>query len=175
MYTEVELKYEVKDFGQIRENLEKCGGKLLVDESEEKNIVFDTPERTLKTFGKLLRLRNYQGKTILTVKEQGMVSTMKIRKEHETILSITIEAAEEMLKVLGYIPVFHYEKTREIWSMVGNVHICLDSLFFGKFIEIEAETELDVSNASRILGLNLDEGLNQSYRHLQKMRSHKTE
>ena len=94
---------------------------------------------------------------------------MKIRREHETLLSISIEEASEMLKALNYEPVYHYQKTREIWSLPDGVHVCLDSLYFGKFVEIEADTELKVSSAFKTLGLDISMGLRHSYKQLQKI------
>ena len=170
MFTEVELKYAVKDFTEVREKLLMIGAELICKATEEKNSVYDLPDGSLRRSGTLLRLREFGEEVILTVKEAGLPGAMKIRKEHETLLSFSIHSAEEMLRVLNYVPVFHYEKTREIWSQ-ENAHICLDSLYFGKFVEIEADTELKVRAASLILGLNPDEGLSQSYRKLQILSS----
>ncbi|MCD4708014.1 MAG: class IV adenylate cyclase [Candidatus Sabulitectum sp.] len=167
MFTEVELKYPVKDFREIRENLRRNGAMLICEPTEEKNTLYDLPDESLKHSGTLLRLREFGSEVILTVKEPGIPGAMKIRKEHETVLSISLRAAEEMLKALNYVPVFHYEKTREIWSQGEEIHICLDTLYFGKFVEIEADTQQKVSNASRVLGFNLREGLSKSYRQLQ--------
>ncbi|MCK5130924.1 MAG: class IV adenylate cyclase [Candidatus Sabulitectum sp.] len=171
MFTEVELKYPVKDFKEIKENLQHTGARLVCDATEEKNTLYDLPDGSLKHSDTLLRLREFGTEVILTVKEPKLAGTMKIRKEHETVLSISLHAAEEMLKALNYAPVFHYKKTREMWSFGEDINICLDCLFFGKFIEIEADTQLKVRNASRILGLNPNEGLCQSYRQLQVLSS----
>ncbi len=173
MFTEVELKYPVKDFSEIRNNLQKAGAELICKPEEEINIVYDLPDGSLKHSRTLLRLREFNSEIILTVKEPGLSGAMKIRKEHETILSVTFGQAEEMLQALNYVPVFHYDKIREIWSMGMGIHICLDSLYFGKFVEIEADTQLKVSNASRVLGLDPEKGTSKSYRSLQLLsRSH---
>lgn len=169
MFTEVELKYPVNDFSEIRGNLQQAGAELICEAAEEKNTVYDLPDESLKHSGTLLRLREFGTEVILTVKEPGIPGAMKIRNEHETVLFISLRAAEEMLRALNYVPVFSYEKTREIWSIAENVHICLDTLFFGKFVEIEADSQLKVSNVSRILGLDPSDGLSQSYRQLQKL------
>lgn len=169
MFTEVELKYPVNDFSEIRGNLRQAGAELICEAAEEKNTVYDFPDGSLKGNGTLLRLRNFNMEVILTVKESELPGSMKIRKEHETVISISFYAAETMLKALNYVPVFSYEKTREIWSIAENVHICLDTLFFGKFVEIEADSQLKVRNVSRILGLDPSDGLSQSYRQLQNL------
>ncbi|MCK5785962.1 MAG: class IV adenylate cyclase [Candidatus Sabulitectum sp.] len=167
MFTEVELKYPVKDFTEIRGNLLQAGAELYCEATAEKNTVFDLPDGSLKHSGTLLRLREFRGEVILTVKESGLPGAMKIRHEHETVLSIPIGEAKELLKALNYSPVFHYEKTREMWHLADKAHICLDTLFFGKFVEIEADSQLGVSNTSLILDLDPGKGLNLSYKKLQ--------
>lgn len=167
MFTEVELKYQVDGFAETRVKLKKSGAELICGGTEETNTVFDLSDGSLGSAGTLLRLRKFGTEVILTVKEPGVSGAMKIRKEHETVLSISFSAADEMLKALRYVPVFNYEKIREIWSMGDNVHICLDSLYFGNYVEIEADTQLKVSEASIILGLDPGNGLSQSYRKLQ--------
>ncbi len=169
MFTEVELKYEVNDFEEIREKLLLAGAGLLCDATEEQNTVYDLQNGSLKRTNTLLRLRKFGEEIILTVKEPVSSGAMKIRKEHETLLSISLEEAADMLQALNYKPVYRYEKTREMWSLGSGVHICLDSLYFGKFIEIEADTQLKVSSAFKILGLDISKGLRQSYKQLQKI------
>ena len=167
MYTEVELKYPVKSFLKIREYLRQAGAELVCEATDERNTVYDHPDGSLKDSGVLLRLRKFGSEVILTVKEPGHPGAMKIRKEHETVLSTSFSEADTMLMALRYAPVFQYEKTREIWSLGEDVHICLDSLFFGKYVEIESDSESKVSMASQILGLNPRNGLSKSYRYLQ--------
>ena len=173
MFTEVELKYPVKDFTEIREKLRQSGAELYCEAAAEKNTVYDLPDGSLRHSGTLLRLREFRDAVILTVKEPGPPGAMKIRLEHEAVLSIHLDEAKEMLKALNYSPAFHYEKTREMWHLAEKTHICLDTLFFGKFVEIEADSQLMVSNVSRILGLDPQKGLNLSYRKLQLLHESK--
>ncbi len=171
MFTEVELKYQVSDFKAVRKTLRQIGADRLCRATDEKNIVYDMPDGSLKNSGRLLRLREFGDDVILTVKEPGLAGPMKIRREHETFLSISLSAADELLKALGYIQVFLYEKTREIWVLNEKVHICLDTLYFGKFVEIEAGSMNEVSETCKALGFIPTRGLKQSYRQLQLMRS----
>ena len=171
MFTEVELKYEVNDFEEIREKLLLAGAGLICDATEEHNAVFDLQNGSLKRANTLLRLRKFGEEVILTVKEPVSSGEMKIRREHEALLSISLKEASEMLKALGYKPVYHYEKTREIWSLPHGVHVCLDSLYFGKFVEIEADTQAKVTSTFKTLGLDISKGLRQSYTQLQKISS----
>jgi predicted adenylyl cyclase CyaB len=167
MFTEVELKFQVKDFVQVRENLLLAGALQVSEAGHEENTVYDLADGSLASSGCLLRVRAFGGEVFLTVKEPGIPGNMKIRREHESTLSISMKAADEMLSALGYSPVYHYSKIREIWAMGGHVHICLDTLHFGKFVEIEADTTLKVSETAICLGFLPEEGLNRSYRQLE--------
>ena len=171
MFTEVELKYQVSDFTAVKSNLLQIGADRLCSPTDEKNFVYDMPDGSLGASGKLLRLRRFGDDVILTVKEPGPKGPMKIRREHETLLSLSFSEADELLKALGYVQVFHYEKTREIWALNEIAHICLDTLYFGKFVEIEAGSMDRVSEACKVLGFIPTRGLRQSYRQLQLMRS----
>ncbi|GEM_PF-1800830 len=169
MFTEVELKYQVSDFAEIKKKLRSTGAELVSKPSQEENAVLDLPDGSLGNSNVLLRLRQYRNEVILTVKKPGASSSMKIRKEYETVLSTSFKSAMELFDALGYRQVFHYSKTREIWSMGENIHICLDTLFFGKYVEVEADSMSSVSSTSELLGLDLHKGLSSSYRKLQHM------
>lgn len=167
MFTEVELKFKVRDFTQVRNYLLSAGAEQRYPETGEENTVYDLPNGSLKSSGVLLRLRNFGGKVFLTVKEPGIPGPMKIRREHEAILSVPMKAADEMLSALGYSSVYAYEKKREIWSMDRGIHICLDSLHFGMFVEIEGDTTEKVLETAVCLGFRPEDGLCQSYRQLE--------
>lgn len=167
MITEVELKYQVTTFDEVKEKLLELGGKSVIASQHERNIVFDSPDHRLKSQGKLLRLREYGNKVLLTVKVALPSERMKERLEHESSLSISFDEAVEMLNVLNYREAFKYEKEREIWIVNNSIHICFDSLFFGNFIEIEGNTVDEVESISLALGFNPEKGIKTSYKTLQ--------
>jgi adenylate cyclase class 2 len=167
VFTEIELKYRVKEFDSVRKKLRDAGAELIREAAEERNTVLDLPDGSLRRGGTLLRIREFGKEVILTVKEPGVHSSMKTRIEHEAVLSVSFHEAAELFTALGYREVFHYEKTREIWSAGGHIHVCLDTLFFGLFVEIEADTQLKVRNTALILGFNPERGSAGSYRDLQ--------
>ena len=165
MATEVELKFPVDGFREITARLaELCC--VTGEATPEENIVFDTPNRHLGKRNILLRLRLTAGLTILTVKGPLRDSAMKVRSEVETRLSCSIDDARQILETLGYEVVASYEKTRQV-SRLGNVAVCLDELWFGSFIELEASTEEDLADAAMKLGFDLSRGLSQSYLNLE--------
>ena len=168
MQSEVELKFRVTDFEEVRIRLRNTGAANIRGETPEVNTIFDSEARSLAGKGTLLRLRQYGDETILTVKEPRQPGSMKIRIEHETQLSISMNEAFDLLGALGYTPVYRYEKTREIWSLSGGVKVCLDRLHFGAFIEIEADCEEKVRNTAELLGFRVSEGLSESYSSLEK-------
>lgn len=168
MKAEVELKYAVTNLTEFAEKLQVLGAILIQPAAAEENTVYDTTERSLKKSGRLLRLRSCSGRIILTVKEPCLSSTMKHRTEHEADLSADFNQADDLLKALGYVPVYRYSKTREEWTCDG-VHVCLDSLSYGFFVEVEGETPEDVVKMSQLLGFNPDNGLRESYRDLERL------
>jgi predicted adenylyl cyclase CyaB len=167
MNSEVEIKYQVSSFPDIRERLRKDGARLLIPETAEINSVFDLPDGRLIAEGRLLRLREFHGSVLLTVKETCLPGPVKQRKEHQSGLSVSFEEAEEMLHSLGYIPVYSYEKKREIWEYENEVHVCLDTLHFGCFVEIEADTAKKVFDTGESLGFDPRYGIVESYRQLE--------
>jgi len=169
VFTEVELKYQVSDFVQVRDKLRSAGAELVSEPSHEENAVLDLPDSSLRNSNVLLRLREFRNEVILTVKKPGPSGPMKIRKEYETVLSTSFNGAMELFAALGYRQVFHYSKTREIWALDSSIHICLDTLFFGRYVEVEANSMSRVSRASKLLGLDPRNGLSSSYRKLQLM------
>ena len=168
MKAEVELKYAVTDLTSFVNKLEALGALLIQSSAAEENTVYDTVKRTLKESGRLLRLRSYAGRVILTVKEPCIKSTMKHRTEHETDLSTDLPGADALLKAVGYIPVYTYSKIREEW-VLGECHICLDSLYFGSFVEVEGESPEAVLKVSELLELDPRSGLKESYRDLERL------
>ena len=166
MITEVELKYEVTAFTLIRNKLLDLGGQVVHSEEHERNIVFDSLDGSLKAEGKLLRLRKYGDKVLLTVKKPFPSEMMKIRLEHESSLTMSFKEAVQMINALNFKEVFLYEKTREIWQL-DSIHICLDTLFFGNFVEIEGNTVEEVERISLALGFDIKRGIKSSYRTLQ--------
>lgn len=167
MHSEVEIKYKVSSFSDVRERLREDGALLLIPETGEVNSVYDLSDGSLLAEGRLLRLREYQGSVLLTVKETCLPGPVKQRKEHQSGLSVSFREAEEMLQALGYFPVYSYEKRREIWRYENNVHVCLDTLYFGCFVEIEADTVKKVLDTGESLGFDRRDGIAESYHQLE--------
>ena len=162
MALETEIKFCVQDFEALRKSLTAHGAEL-VSRCFESNAVYDDPGRSLKARGILLRLRS-DGRDLLTLKRPPDTpagsTNFKHQEEFET--GVTDPAAvRAMLDALGYAPAFAYEKLRETWSM-GAVLVCLDTLPFGKFVEMEGE-ESALRAAAETLGLDIAQGSAETY------------
>ncbi|CCO24507.1 class IV adenylate cyclase [Maridesulfovibrio hydrothermalis] len=142
MAFEIELKFLDADHESARSIMKERGGEFL-SRHYERNVVLDDPGRTLYKRSALLRVRQAD-KITMTVKRipaDIIEGKAKVYVEHETEVS-DFDETVSALQVLGYAPVFQYEKIREEWKF-ADCHICLDHLPFGLFIEIEgAEDEI---------------------------------
>jgi len=158
---EIEVKFLApKDPAVLRDRLAAIGavsqGRVF-----ESNAVFDDTHRTLASRGQLLRLRQDRERR-LTFKSPvpGADQGYKIRREIELDIS-DIEAMAAVLRALGFDRVLIYEKWRETFE-VGKAHICLDTMPFGDFVEIEADQEAIAGLAGQ-LGLNWPDRIVRNY------------
>jgi len=151
MPLEIEIKYLNVDHNALRLRLQDLGAQYL-GRGFEANVVYDDPARSLKASGTLLRLREKNSRFILTLKRaaQTQSSTAKIYEESETEIT-NAPALREILAGLGYQPALRYEKMREKWSLNG-CEICLDTLPFGLFAEIEGD-EAGIAACAKALEL----------------------
>ena len=151
MALEIEIKFLNIDHDELRKRLAAFGAQR-IGSGFESNIVYDDAARSLKTRGTLLRLREQNSRFILTLKNAAMVtpSLAKIYEESETEV-LNAPAMREILAGLGYMPVLRYEKVREKWMYLG-CEVCLDTLPFGLFAEIEGN-EQDIMACAKALGL----------------------
>ncbi|KUG28451.1 adenylate cyclase [hydrocarbon metagenome] len=167
MPLEIERKYPVPGFSALRQAL-MTAGATPEPVVFEQNIVFDapspnaTPDATpdagpqvdpvapglLRAAGILLRLRrNSPGGQaalagVVTVKlpAPGQAPAgYKVRREIETRVE-DFSAMQSILHALGYREALRYEKVRQTWRL-GDLHVCLDRLPFGRFAELEGDPE----------------------------------
>ncbi len=162
MGLECELKYLDVDLNNMSHKLGQVGGECL-GRYFESNLVFDRPDRSLKQAGILLRLREKQGKTVLTVKrppDEPVPSALKVFEEIETGVT-DFDAMKTVLETIGFPVAFSYEKIREKWKFM-QCTICLDQLPFGDYVEIEG-TEETVPFCAESLGLNSEDTTKLTY------------
>ena len=148
---EVEVKYRLIDTGAIRKRLAVAGAEDF-GRSFETNVRYDNADGTITQEGCLLRLRKDE-KIRLTHKvphaDTGKEG-FKIHRELEVEVS-DFDTMNGILQALGFKGVQTYEKWRETFHLKG-CEICLDTLPFGEFIEIEGEKAC-IDEVAKSLGL----------------------
>ncbi len=139
---EIELKFPVPSLQALEARLTELGFHLDTPRTFEANTLYDTPERTLRLRGELLRLREFGPRHILTHKRhperEDVGGRYKVRIETETDLSDG-NAMAEVFKRLGYEPTFRYEKWRREYAhpAASAGHVVLDETPIGIFAELE--------------------------------------
>jgi adenylate cyclase, class 2 len=163
---EMELKFRVDDLSRVADRLRELGVEP-GEEADETNLLLDLCGGPLRKADTLFRLRNVGNGVLLTVKKPIPSTSLKVRLEKETLLSCTLDEALELFSLLGYGVVCTYEKKRR-QCRLGEAAVCLDELWFGSFVEVEATSEDAVMDAVGKLGLDPGEGIRFSYAHLQR-------
>jgi adenylate cyclase class 2 len=136
---EVEVKAKVSSFEEIKSKLQDLGcsfSELMIQEDRiylPNGIEF--PDKTEGTL--FARIRNSNGKYILTVKKQ--LETEFECMEHELVID-SPEQANEILKLLDFHEVLFVSKKR-IKCKYSDMEICLDDIDgLGTFVEVEKMT-----------------------------------
>jgi len=135
--TETEIKLAVPTIAAARRLLRLTGFKVSRRRVFENNIIFDTPQLTLRNSSRLLRLRQAGRVTSVTYKGPPTVSRHKSREE----LELTASSAATMNVIfdrLGFREVFRYEKYRtEYRQERGRGMATLDETPVGLYLELE--------------------------------------
>ena len=126
------------------------------------NVIFDTPEYSLRGQGKLIRLRDVGGHTLLTYKGPPQPGKHKSREELETPIEDS-PLFEKILSRLGYDPTFRYEKYRTEYEKTGERGVVTwDETPIGHFLEIEGAPSW-IDRTAKALGFSLRDYITKSY------------
>jgi len=147
-YLETEVKFYLPNIDPVRTRMIDLGA-VYKDRIFETNIRFEDPEKSLIKKKSLLRLRKDK-KITLTYKSEPPFkdNQFKILQEFEVEVS-DFYAMEHILKSLGFQEEQIYEKWRETY-ILDDTHLCLDTMPYGDFIEIEGNKESIQKLASQI-------------------------
>lgn len=136
---EIEVKFRVTDAAALARRLATLGFEQVTPRTFERNVLFDTSERSLRAQQSILRVRQYGQRWVVTHKclppDHDPAAPHKHRVETET----AVEDGEAMMSIfeqLGYKPVFTYEKWRTEYAEAGG-HCVLDETPIGIFAELE--------------------------------------
>ena len=169
---EIEVKIRIDDIKNLGEKILGLGAKLEKERFYEENTLYDFPSKTLYKKRQALRLRRMNKKSFLTFKGPPQKSRkFKIREEHESEVK-NEKQLRKILKSLGFIPVFNYEKYRTVYRK-KSLKISLDEMSIGNFIELEGERE-EIVKFANALGVSKKEFIKLDYIQLIKKESEKT-
>jgi adenylate cyclase class 2 len=160
---EIEIKFYIHDIDSTRARIRSLGAETKGG-GFETNIRFDDEALGLTQAKKLLRLRQ-DSRCRLTLKappnDPGDAdSEFKIFKE----LEVEVNNPQTMIAILeelGFYPRQVYEKQRETY-LFNRTELCLDTLPYGHFLEIEGGKD-DIRKAAEAIGLNWKKRITANY------------
>jgi adenylate cyclase class 2 len=157
MPVEIEAKMKVNDLAAVRERLQAAGATQ-VGEYLERNVFFDTEDRSLLAADEGLRLRlsheTRSGKRVNVMTFKGPRHHGQLKSRDETEVTVgDFDAAASLLECLGFTRVLSFEKRRQSWSL-GGCKVELDELpHLGPFVEIEGPKDEAVMKVRESLQL----------------------
>lgn len=161
---ETEVKFRVADGQTLERELSALGFRQITPRTFEKNVLFDTPERTLRAQQSILRIRQYGERWVVTHKSLPNDNDPAERHKRRIETETEVEDGEAMSVVfsqLGYKPAFTYEKWRTEYADATG-HCVIDETPIGLFAELEGPAEW-IDSISHHLGLHPSELLTLSY------------
>lgn len=133
---EVEFKYRLADRAAFLAALGRLNPEVMLEDNQERDCYFDTPERTLTSQDKslLIRIMQPSGIRLWIVKGPGP-------DRCEAVNISDTDKAISMLHSLGYQQMLTIDKRRSIYFL-GPFHLTLDHLAgIGDFAELAIMTD----------------------------------
>ena len=147
-YLETEVKFYLPDIDPIITRMIDLGA-VFKHRTFETNIRFDDAEKSLIQKKSLLRLRK-DNKITLTYKSDPPFKDNQFKTLQEFEVEVSdFDAMEHILKSLGFKEEQVYEKWRETY-VLSDTYLCLDTMPYGDFLEIEGTKESIQQLASQI-------------------------
>ena len=158
---ETEAKFYLQHLDKMLTRLHDLQARLIQPRVLETNLRFDLPGASLRSQGRVLRLRR-DTKARLTYKGAGQNNQGVLGREEIEFVVDDFEKARQFLEALGYRQSMVYEKYRATYEL-DDVHIMLDELPYGNFLEIEGDTLDQIRAAASKLDLNWNAAIGTSY------------
>src|SRR5581483_150537 len=134
---ETEIKLRLASAADGRLLLERAGLHVSRPRAFDDNCVFDTPTRSMRQSGTLLRIRIVDGEGTLTYKGPAAPGRYKVREELEAHTQDAV-VLRTILERLGFREVFRYQKFRTEFRDDSNQGTAtLDETPIGGFLELE--------------------------------------
>jgi adenylate cyclase class 2 len=170
-HRETEVKIRITNVPATRRQLRSLGFRPVHPRSLEDNLLLDTPDRALRQVRSILRVRRYGSRWLLTYKgTPDPDQNYKSRVELETEIKEP-RAIQSILEVLGFRPVFQYQKFRVQYrqpvpegrkSSGSGGEVSLDETPVGNFLELEGSRAW-IDRVARQLGYSRTDYLTASY------------
>jgi len=161
---EIEVKFRVADPAALDEKLRTLGFRCVTPRTFERNVLYDTSDRSLRAQQSILRIRKYGDRWLLTHKcltpDNDPAARHKRRIETETEVADG-EALGTVFTQLGYAPAFTYEKWRTEYADLSG-HCVVDETPIGIFAELEGPSDW-IDTVSGRLGLDASQLSTLSY------------
>jgi adenylate cyclase, class 2 len=164
MPIETEIKFAIDDLIGFGTRLTVAGFRLQTSRQFESNVLYDTPERSMRARTEILRIRHYGGKCLVTHKRLPDVGPGEDRHKHRVETETEVangEAFAGILESLGLVEAFRYEKWRSEWTD-GEGHCVVDETPIGNFAELEGSPEW-IDRAAMQLGVDPSQYMTLSY------------
>jgi adenylate cyclase, class 2 len=164
---ETEVKLRIGTARAMRASLAPLGFTQIHARAFEDNVLYDTPDRVLRRTRCLIRIRRYGRDWTLTYKGTPDPDRhFKSRLELESSLD-NPEAMQGILKSLGMVPVFRYQKYRTEYAISGargkiRLEVALDETPVGNFVELEGSRR-EIDRIARQLGFRRSDYITASY------------
>jgi len=168
---EIEAKFYVRDLKKIESRIQELDAHLIQPRVLEKNLRFDLPDGGLRSKGQVLRLRQ-DTETKLTYKGSGTSEHGIVNRTEIEFVVEDFDKARNFLEALGYQKFFQYNKYRTTYELQTSevlktsevsVHIMIDELPYGNFVEIEGENIDAIHATANKLNLDMQAAISSSY------------
>ncbi len=147
---ETEVKIAVAAADEARRRILAAGFAEIQERSFEANDILDWPGNSLRSQGRLLRVRNARGECILTYKGPAAGEKHKSREEIETRVADPANLAA-ILERLGMSRTLRYEKYRTEFARPGDAGVVtIDETPIGAFLELEGPPDWIDATAKRL-------------------------
>lgn len=161
---EIEVKFYVRDLKKIESRLRDLNSQLIQPRVHELNYRYDLPDGSMRAAGRVLRLRRDANATLTYKSPSVFVDGIFSRTELETTIG-DFDTAQKILEALGYVRTMTYEKFRAVYEL-DHIHIMLDELPIGDFVEIEGADGKGIRNMASRLGLDIEAAVGAGYARL---------
>jgi adenylate cyclase class 2 len=162
---EVEVKLPFPSAAEALSLLGRAGATARGVRTFEDNALWDRDTDPLRPSGRMLRVRRYGGRAVLTFKRRiEGDSRYKVCEEHETEVEDPV-ALESVLRGVGFRLTYRYQKYRTELQLPG-VEVSVDETPLGCFVELEGAPDA-IDRAAERLGFTPERYVRATYRELQ--------